>query len=234
MNTDKKNEREPLASPFELAQLAISIATMRGVKTPDLEDAIQLLRSAALRVQEEKRPRAHSATGVPVVVTEAEAERMRAENPLIKVISAEKNPEEKKSWISSITATIPCADEIHPPKKFPVTRSGFWRAVLGTRPSEKHMATTEEHVAQQNSRLATRLQEKFKQKEITNEMSFWWLVHSVAPLLPRFAQSYGAPAHSKAMGAGRERTTEGQFKSGIRRAVDGTFRKKAPSSQKKI
>ncbi len=50
-------ERESLASPFEVAQIAISLAIMRGEIEPDLEGGMALLKCAALRVQNEKRPR---------------------------------------------------------------------------------------------------------------------------------------------------------------------------------
>ena len=47
---------EPLASPYELAQLAVSIATMRGEKTPDIECAAQLLWESAIAIDRVVRP----------------------------------------------------------------------------------------------------------------------------------------------------------------------------------
>ena len=51
-----KRPPELLASPYELAQLAVSLALMRGVKEPDVDGAAQLLWESALAIDGVLRP----------------------------------------------------------------------------------------------------------------------------------------------------------------------------------
>jgi hypothetical protein len=53
------NERPLLSSPYELASIAIALAALHQKTEPDLEGAVKLLRAAAMRGQNEKRPIVH-------------------------------------------------------------------------------------------------------------------------------------------------------------------------------
>lgn len=203
---------------------------MRGETAPAMEDAVNLLRSAAFRVQDEKRPRVFFAERI--VNTEAEAEEIRKTNPRQKVISLESHPEKSVEMTRMVRDSIPFSAQIDPPRTYPVTRSGLWRALLGTRPSETRMADTEKKLANADPEMAARVAECLNRRLIVDEVSFWWVAEDLGKFFPRFARFYDTPHESKVARPKRQRSMDGKFRKAESRAADGTFRKKGATRKK--
>ncbi len=169
---------------FEVAQISVSLAVMKGEKQADIDGAIELLQQAALRLSEEGKPAA------PIWAhTEKQAEELRFANPGVEVHSPKTHPDdyllmlhEAKNW--------PGSDTIKPPKRFPASAAACWRALLGGRsPSIKKREIAVKKVTKANPDLA-----RIAESSCPNEFFFWRWAFLIAQSHPRFAEAFGKKA----------------------------------------
>lgn len=174
-------EREPLASPFELAQIAISLALLYDLPEPDLEGAVRLLRHSCLAVQEEKRPRAIYPT---VVYVDA---KPHGEYPLgTKIITPDDDPAAWRKHIEELR-NFPGGDQIVMPKGNEFTLLQIIAAVTGRKEKKRNQDVFERMV-----RRGTVVREH-AQYTFAGERGFWITAQLVAPFAPRFKHLYPKP-----------------------------------------
>ncbi len=205
------SERLPLATPFELAQIAVAMASMREKSLPDAEDldaAVRFLRQAALRIQDEKRPRVFYAQSVMADSLE-EAEAMKA-HPNQVPMSPKSHPKEWAEMVSVSKKAVRGWEKIDVPKRY--STASFWRAVLGGHPSRKDIEIATDRVARNAPQIAGYL----KQISPRNESEFWHWASFVVPHLPRFsayyAQSKKKPRRSNGKFTKPAKDQKGKFK----------------------
>ncbi len=193
---------EALATPFELAQIAIALAIMRGEKQPDVDGAVVLLKQTSLRAQAEKRPKPRPRLildGPPPVINKRVPQKTRSFDSL----DAETQSEHLRTVKDFLGS-----DQIIPPTNFPTTFPAFWRSLLGRRPSEK-----EKDVVRKRFKLANP-KDDIPEIGRLSEFSFWHWARTYAPHVNRFAKLYGRQPtkrrRSKAEGS------KGQLKSQVR------------------
>lgn len=208
-------ERPPLASPFELAQIAVALAMLHGMSEPDIESAIILLRKSAFRVQEEKRPRAYFPDSVMAKTIE-EAEAMKVHSNQV-AMSPKTHPQEFADLINLLKSFIKGSDRITPPKRYPATNAGCWRAVLGRWISKRELQLLELRIAKSAPLIA----DYISPLSLDNEREFWEWASRVIPHLPRFLDCYQQTQKKR-------KRSKGKFTKEVR-DEDGHFKKKSDS-----
>jgi hypothetical protein len=206
--------REPLATPFEAAQLAVSLAIMTGSQTPDLKGAVALLREAAFKVQDLIKPRIHYPDSV-MAETMEQALAVRPHDS-VKPMSPATHPKEAAELLKH-SKTFPGAEKIKPPKMYPASSRTCWQAVLGGNPSNKDIQTAKAKVLKTQPGLNDCLN-----FGMSDERSFWNWASIIAPNLPRFSKLYTTPRPQK------KRSKQGQARGRYmapKQAETGKFRK---------
>jgi hypothetical protein len=212
-NTAK--ERPPLASPYELASIAIALATLHQKSKPDLEGAVKLLRAAAMRGQNEKRPIVQYPDTVfcddpaDARLQQEAFERMGAKTI---VQTAQSHPEAEKAAIQS-AKRFEGADKIMPPKNFPASSLECWRAVLKRSPGIAELQAKKAAVLKALPSSA-----HWIELGAHSEAAFWTWASGVVPHLPKRGKATKKAKRSrKGHSAGQYTTTK--------HGMDGRFKK---------
>jgi hypothetical protein len=208
---DQTTERdgEPLATPFEVAQLAVVLATMRGHKEPDIFGAIALLKKTALEVAFEKRPKVK-----PQVHWMSSKTMNPGPGEIIK--TPESDPD---GWATHLAKLrdFPGAEKIQAPVTYPATLTSLIRALHGGRSLKiKERTKAEKCIEEAHAKMEW-------MEGIQTEQDFWVWARTVSPSLPKFARLQrklsAKPPRS------RQEGTKGQFASSTQ-GKDGRFKKK--------
>lgn len=205
----KKQEREPLASPFEVAQIAISLATLRGEAQPNLNSAVEFLREAAMRVQDEKRPRSYWASR-----WFEDWEEVPADNPPQQpILRPSTHPKEWAELLKQWRA-FPGGDQITKPDGHSFSLMDIVKAVTRRRESERNMAVIKE------LKKTGVLNSLGNNTRFNGEGCFWMMAEKIAPFAPRFRALY--PMKKTA----RKKNKKGQFIAPIQ-TEQGRFKKRS-------
>lgn len=209
------NERPPLASPYELASIAIALAALNQKEEPDLEGAVNLLRAAAMRGQNEKRPIVQYPDTVfcddpaDARLQQEAFERMGAKTI---VQTPQSHPEAEQAAIQS-AKRFEGADKIMPPKNFPASSLECWRAVLKRSPGIAELQAKKAAVLKALPSSA-----HWIELGAHSEAAFWTWASGVVPHLPkRGKQPKKAKRSRKGHSAGQYTTTK--------HGMDGRFKK---------
>jgi hypothetical protein len=212
-NTAK--ERPPLASPYELASIAIALATLHQKTEPDLEGAIKLLRAAARRGQNEKRPIMHFPDTVfcdDPELAKLNQEAFASMGAKTIVQTPQSHPEAEQAAIQ-IAKRFEGADKIMPPKNFPASSLECWRAVLKRSPGIAELQAKKAAVLKVLPSSA-----HWIELGAHSEAAFWTWASGVVPHLPtRGKKTKKAKRSRKGESAGQYTTTK--------HGMDGRFKK---------
>jgi hypothetical protein len=213
-NTAK--ERPPLASPYELASIAIALATLHQKEEPDMEGAVKLLRDAAFRVQNEKRPIRYfpdSAFFDDPEMAKLNQEAFARMGAKTIVQTAQSHPEVEQATIQ-ILKRFEGADKIMPPKNFPASSLACWRAVLKRSPGTAELQAKKTAILKALPSSALWIE-----AGAHSEGAFWIWASGVMPLLPeRGKKTKKAKRSRKGESKGLYTTTK--------HGMDGKFKKK--------
>lgn len=175
--------QDPLATPFEVAQLAVALASLNGEEKPNLDAAISLLRDAAIRVQDEKRPVKrfiHSAWYATKEEADAHQWPSRCGHDKRTVVMCpETHPDEFVEYVAQIKREHPSLAKVEPPKRFPALLPAVMESLLFKRDKKS------------GTRLLNRFikadPKKFNlvQFPVQNVFSFWFTAKLFAPYLKR-------------------------------------------------
>lgn len=210
------NERPLLSSPYELASIAIALAALHQKTEPDLEEAVKLLRAAAIRGQNEKRPIVHYPDAVfcdDPAVAKLNQEAFARMGAKTIVQTPQSHPEAEKAAIKS-AKRFEGADKIMPPKNFPASSLECWRAVLKRSPGIAELQAKKAAVLKALPSSA-----HWIELGAHSEAAFWTWASGVVPHLPkRGKKPKKAKRSRKGESAGQYTTTK--------HGIDGTFKKK--------
>ena len=207
MAKGKHKERQQLATPYEAAQLAVSLAIMRGEQKPDLAGAVELLKNAARRIQDEKCPRVLYPTAIY-----DESGRFKPPHPSSNVISPSSHPAEWRAHLEQLKS-FPGADQIRKPKGDDFTILQIAAAVTGRKEKARNMDVFQRMIAQ------LKLGQETMTFVYAGESAFWSMAERLAPFASRFRHLYPQPNATK------RRSVKGQF-IGMKKDGKGRFQKK--------
>lgn len=215
MNTES-TERPALATPYELASIAIALAALNGQTKPDLEEAVRLLRRAALRGKDEKRP---TIQFPDLVLCDDEATAKQNQEAFARmgahtiVSTFDSHPEAQRESMERAKDFEGAAD-IKPPSRYPASPKSCWRAVLKRSPSIRELEAKKAAVLKTFPGASD-----FVEPRISSEVLFWMWAKNLIPYLPRRGPAKVTARRSRKSG------TEGQF-TRPKKGPDGKFQKK--------
>ncbi len=174
--------REPLATPFEAAQLAVSLAIMKGIQTPDLTEAIDLLKQAAFKIEGIVRPKIYH----PDVIYTSTTEDYCYPHPSTKIVSPKTDPEGWKNHVKKIQQ-FPGGDQIKMPKGH-LTLMQVIAATTGRGEKKRNQKVLDAMVQAGMFMGGT---DNFM---FYDELGFWNMARAIAPFAPRFRHLYLTPS----------------------------------------
>lgn len=207
----KTEVREPLASPFEAAQVAISLAIMRGEKIPDIKGAIELLRNVSLLVHEEKRPRPFYSDAI----YQDRGGSAQPPHPSSKIFTPDTDPVAWKEHIER-TRRFPGADKIVMPRGERFTVLQIVASVTGRKEKKRN-----------NDVIKAILEAGILSNDLlgctyAGELGFWIMAEKIAPFAPRFKAFYKEQKTNSAQT--KQPRHAGKFHK-PKRTRDGVFKK---------
>lgn len=208
-------ERPSLASPYELASIAIALAALHQKAEPDMEGAVKLLRAAAMRGLNEKRPIVHFPD--TVFCDDPELAKLNQEafaSMGVKTIvqTPKSHPEAEQAAIKS-AKRFEGAEKIMPPKNFPASSLECWRAVLKRSPGIAELKAKKAAVLNALPSSA-----QWIELGAHSEAAFWTWASRVVPHLPKRGKK---PKKAKRL---RKGDSAGQYTT-TKHGMDGTFKK---------
>lgn len=209
------NERPPLASPYELASIAIALAALHQKEEPDLEGAVNLLRAAAMRGQNEKRPIVQFPDTVfcdDPELAKLNQEAFASMGAKTIVQTPQSHPEAERAAIQS-EKRFEGADKIIPPKNFPASSLECWRSVLKRSPGIAELQAKKAAILKALPSSA-----HWIELGAHSEAAFWTWASGVVPHLPKRGKATKKAKRSrKGHSAGQYTTTK--------HGMDGRFKK---------
>lgn len=211
-------EMPALASPYEIASIAIALASLRANTEPDIEGAIMLLRLAAMRGQNEKRPFVQYPDALLVddpVVAKLNQEVFARVGAGTIIQTPDTHPEAARCAIERIRQ-FKGADTIVPPAAFPASSLACWRAILRRSPRHDELQRKKAAVLKLNPGAA-----EIVDLGAATELGFWAWAGGIFPFLPRRGQITRKAKTKRSKQSG----TAGQF-TRPSKGTDGRFKKK--------
>jgi hypothetical protein len=210
-------EPEPLATPFELAQIAVALATMRGERRPDILGAIDLLKRAALEAAFETRPMAKPQ------IHYMTSSRMNP-GPGEIIVTPESDPIAWEAHLKDIRS-FPGSEKIKAPKAYPATLTTCLRCLKNGR-----SLTNQEKTKLKTCTADVRKNLSWMGDKLQGEYQFWVWAREMASAMPEFAKLYGKP--SPRTRRSRQAGSKGQIEK-PKRGPDGQFIPKKNGASKK-
>ena len=202
-----------IGTPFEVAQLAVSLALLKGESEPNLDSAIDLLYQAHFKVRRQTRPEPNCVGVATLAITDQRpVETALGAMRLQKVVSPADSSE-----LAKVMKSFPGADQIEEPKKPRFSMLNIIEAVTKRRGRKEN----QEIIAK--LKAANELNEQEFRHPYSGSVSFWTKAKNFAPYASRFRELYTTSA-SKIAHPKRRRARKGTFQA-PKRGEDGRFKK---------
>lgn len=178
--TPDAEKKQPIASPYEIAQLAVSIAIMQGEKEADINEALELLIEAEWRTPD---PNFTHVFYDEFYREKNKDDTWRPRDPWIVRVSPTTDPERWNKHIEELRS-FPGNDRIQIPEDLNLTLNQLVSVVIQRRESSR----IEKVIAAMIDAKA--LAAKGRSLTFRGEQAFWLMAKVVARFTPRFKALY--------------------------------------------